>query len=195
MTHGLNEERALEHVTRIRAVDRAMNGRIRVFAGIEVDILADGELDLPDAVLAEMEIVIASVHTSLQMSRETMTERILRAIENPHVRILGHGTGRLLLRREPYELDLHAVLQSCAKLGVAVEHNAAPERLDLCDRDLRLALELGCRLVVNTDAHDTRHMDKMHFGIRQLRRAWVTPQWVLNTLSASELMAALRPRK
>lgn len=194
MTHGLNEERALEHVARIRAVDRAMHGRIRVFAGIEVDILADGELDLPDTVLAEMEIVIASVHTSLQLSREAMTERILRAIANPNVRILGHGTGRLLLRREPYELDLPAVLRRCAELGVAVEHNAAPERLDLCDRDLRLALELGCRLVINTDAHDTRHLDKMHFGIRQLRRAWVTPQLVLNTLPTSELLAALRPR-
>ena len=198
MTNGLNEERALEHVARIRAVDHAMNratnGRFRVFAGIEVDILADGSLDLPDAVLAEMEIVIASVHTGLQMPREAMTERILRAVENPCVRILGHGTGRLLLRREPYELDLPAVLKRCAELGVAVEHNAAPERLDLCDRDLRLALELGCRLVINTDAHDTRHLDKMHFGIRQLRRAWVKREHVLNTLSAEELLAALRPR-
>ncbi len=194
MTNGLNEERALEHIERIRAVDRAMNGRIRVLTGIEVDILTDGTLDLPDTVLAEMEIVIASVHTGLQMPREAMTERILRAIENSYVRILGHGTGRLLLRREPYELDLPAVLRRCAELSVAVEHNAAPERLDMCDRDLRLALEMGCRLAINTDAHDTRHLDKMHFGVRQLRRAWVTPQQVLNTLPIDELLAALRQR-
>ena len=194
MTNGLNEERALQQIARIRAVDRSFAGRIRVFAGIEVDILADGTLDLPDAVLAQMPIVIASVHTGLQMPRDAMTERVLRAIENPCVRILGHATGRLLLRREPYELDLTTVLRRCAELGVAIEHNAAPERLDLCDRDLRLALELGCRLVINTDAHDTRHLDKMHFGISQLRRAWVEPAMVLNTLEAEEFLAALRPR-
>ncbi len=194
MTNGLNEERALQQIARIRAVDRSYAGRFRVFAGIEVDILADGTLDLPDAVLAQMPVVIASVHTGLQMPREAMTERVLRAIENPYVRILGHATGRLLLRREPYELDLTAVLRRCAELGVAIEHNAAPERLDLCDRDLRLALELGCRLIINTDAHDTRHLDKMHFGISQLRRAWVEPAMVLNTLEAGEFLAALRPR-
>ncbi len=194
MTNGLNEERALQQIARIRAVDRSYAGRFRVFAGIEVDILADGTLDLPDAVLAQMPVVIASVHTGLQMPREAMTERVLRAIENPYVRILGHATGRLLLRREPYELDLTAVLRRCAELGVAIEHNAAPERLDLCDRDLRLALELGCRLVINTDAHDTRHLDKMHFGISQLRRAWVEPAMVLNTLEAGEFLAALRAR-
>ena len=194
MTNGLNEERAVQQIARIRAVDRSFAGRIRVFAGIEVDILADGTLDLPDAVLAQMPIVIASVHTGLQMPRDAMTERVLRAIENPCVRILGHATGRLLLRREPYELDLTTVLRRCAELGVAIEHNAAPERLDLCDRDLRLALELGCRLVINTDAHDTRHLDKMHFGISQLRRAWVEPAMVLNTLEAEEFLAALRPR-
>ena len=194
MTNGLNEERALEHIAHIRAVDRALGGRIRVFAGIEVDILTDGELDIPDAVLAEMEIVIASVHTALQMPREAMTRRILRAVENPYVRILGHGTGRLLLRREPYEVDLPAVLRRCAELGVAVEHNAAPERLDLCDRDLRLALEAGCRLVVNTDAHDRRQLDKMRYGVRQLRRAWVRPADVLNTLEVGALLSALRAR-
>lgn len=194
MTNGLNEERALQQIARIRAVDRSYAGRFRVFAGIEVDILVDGTLDLPDSVLAQMPVVIASVHTGLQMPREAMTERVLRAIENPYVRILGHATGRLLLRREPYELDLTAVLRRCAELGVAIEHNAAPERLDLCDRDLRLALELGCRLVINTDAHDTRHLDKMHFGISQLRRAWVEPAMVLNTLEAGEFLAALRTR-
>ena len=194
MTNGLDETRALEHIQRIRQVDREMEGRIRVYTGIEVDILGDGALDLPDEVLAEMDVVIASVHTLLNQPREEVTARVLRAIENPYVRILGHPTGRLLLRREPFAIDLPAVLRRAAELGVAVEHNAAPERLDLNDRELRLAKELGCRIVVNTDAHDTRHLDKMKYGIRQLRRAWLTPQDLLNTLNAPEFLARLRPR-
>ena len=194
MTNGLDETRALEHIQRIRQVDREKEGRIRVYTGIEVDILGDGALDLPDEVLAEMDVVIASVHTLLNQPREEITARVLRAIENPYVRILGHPTGRLLLRREPFAIDLPAVLRRAAELGVAVEHNAAPERLDLNDRELRLAKELGCRIVVNTDAHDTRHLDKMKYGIRQLRRAWLTPQDLLNTRNAPEFLARLRPR-
>jgi DNA polymerase (family 10) len=194
MTNGLNEERALEHIRQIRQVDREMEGRIRVFPGIEVDILGDGELDLSDHVLAEMDVVIASVHTLFNQPKEEMTARVLRAIENPYVRILGHPTGRLLLRREPFAIDLPAILRRAAELGVAVEHNAAPERLDLSDRDLRLAKELGCKIVVNTDAHTTRHLDKMKYGIRQLRRAWLTASDILNTLSPEAFLAALRPR-
>ena len=194
MTNGLDEKRALEHIKRIGEVDRAMEGRIRVFTGIEVDILADGALDLDDEVLAQMEIVIASIHTRLEQSREEMTARVIRAIENPYVRILGHPTGRLLLRREPFALDLGVVLRRAAELGVAVEHNAAPERLDLNDRDLRLAKELGCRIVIDSDSHDARNLGKMYYGIRQLRRAWLGPQDVLNTLGAEGFLAALRPR-
>jgi DNA polymerase (family X) len=194
MTNGLDEKRALEHIRRIREVDREMEGRIRVFTGIEVDILSDGKLDLDDEVLAQMDVVIASVHTRFEQSREEMTARVLNAIENPNVGILGHPTGRLLLRREPFAIDLGAVLRRAAELGVAVEHNAAPERLDLCDRDLRLAKELGCRISINTDAHDTRTVGRMSYGIRQLRRAWLQSQDVLNTLPAGEFLAALRPR-
>jgi len=194
MTNGLDDERALEHVKHIRQVDREMEGRIRIFAGIEVDILGDGDLDLSDHVLAEMDVVIASVHTLFNQPKEQMTERVLKAIENPYVRILGHPTGRLLLRREPFSMDLPAILRRAAELGVAVEHNAAPERLDLNDRELRLAKELGCKIAVNTDAHDTRHLDKMRYGIRQLRRAWLTAGDVLNTLGPEAFLAALRPR-
>jgi DNA polymerase (family 10) len=141
-----------------------------------------------------MEIVIASVHTRFEQSREEITARVLRAIENPYTRILGHPTGRLLLRREPFALDLGAVLRRAAELGVAVEHNAAPERLDLCDRDLRLAKELGCKIVIDSDSHDARNLGKMDYGIRQLRRAWLGPEDVLNTLGPEELLAALRQR-
>jgi DNA polymerase (family X) len=194
MTFGLDDERALEHVRNIREVDAAMAGKIRVFAGIEVDILGDGALDLSDEVLAQMDIVIASVHSLFNQPREEMTARMLRAIENPYVRILGHPTGRKLLVRDAYELDLPAILKRAAELGVAVEHNADPNRLDLCDRDLRMAKENGCRVVVNTDAHHVSSLEKMRYGIRQLRRAWLTPEDVLNTCNAKGFLAALRPR-
>lgn len=194
MTNGLDDQRALEHIQRIRQVDAELEGKIRVFAGIEVDILADGALDLSNDVLAQMDVVIASVHSLFNMPEQQMTERMLRAIENPYVRILGHPTGRLLLRREGYQLDLGAILRRAAELGVAVEHNAYPDRLDLCDRDLRLAKELGCRVVINTDSHHTSHLSKMHYGVRQLRRAWLTKQDVVNTLPARDFLGALRPR-
>ncbi len=194
MTNGLDEKRALEHIARIREVDAQMEGRIRIFTGIEVDILADGALDLDDEVLAQMDVVVASVHTRFEQGREEMTARVLRAIENPYVRILGHPTGRLLLRREPFALDLGLVLRRAAELGVAVEHNAAPERLDLNNRDLRLAKELGCRIVIDTDAHDVRQLGGFGYGLSQLRRAWLEPGDVVNTLPAGEILGALRPR-
>jgi DNA polymerase (family 10) len=195
MTGGLDEKRALEHIRNIREVDRRMEGRIRIFTGIEVDILADGTLDLDDEVLAQMDVVIASIHTRFEQSREEMTARVIKAIENPNVRILGHPTGRLLLRREPFAMDMGAVLRRAAELGVAAEHNAAPERLDLNDRDLRLAKELGCKIVINSDSHDSRNLGKMDYGIRQLRRAWLGPGDVLNTLGAEDLLGALRPQR
>jgi len=194
MTNGLDDARALEHIKRIREVDAELEGRIRVFPGIEVDILGDGELDLSNEVLAQMDVVIASVHSLFNQPEAQMTERVLRAIENPYVRILGHPTGRLLLRREAFQIDIASVIRRASELGVAVEHNAYPDRLDLCDRDLRLARELGCKISINTDSHHTSHMEKMRYGIRQLRRAWLTKADVLNALSAKEFMAALRPR-
>jgi DNA polymerase (family X) len=194
VARGLDEKRALEHIERIREADRAMEGRIRIFTGIEVDILADGALDLDDEVLAQMDVVIASIHSRFDQSREEMTARVLGAIENPYVRILGHPTGRQILRREPFFIDLAAVFMRAAELGMAMEHNAAPARLDLCDRDLRLAKELGCKVVINTDAHDTRELGFMAYGVRQLRRAWLGADDVLNTRGPEEFLAALRPR-
>jgi DNA polymerase (family 10) len=194
MTFGLDDEAALEHIKRIRDAETEMEGRIRIFPGIEVDILSDGALDLSNEVLAQMEVVIASVHSLFNMPEQEMTERVLRAIENPYVRILGHPTGRLLLRREGFQINLPAVLRRAAELGVAVEHNAYPDRLDLCDRDLRLAKEMGCRIVINTDSHHTSHMEKMRYGVQQLRRAWLQKKDVLNTRPAGEFLAALRAR-
>jgi DNA polymerase (family 10) len=195
MTNGLDDARALAHVKRIREVDKEMKGAIRVLAGIEVDILADGSLDLADATLAEMDVVVASVHSHFNQSSEEMTARVLRALENPHVRILGHPTGRKVLSREAYAIDIEQVLQRAAALGVAVEHNAAPARADLSDLHLRRAREIGCKVVVNTDAHASEELDRMRYGITQLRRAWLTAGDVLNTApTADAFLAQLRPK-
>ncbi|MBW4028018.1 MAG: DNA polymerase/3'-5' exonuclease PolX [Acidobacteria bacterium] len=194
MTNGLDDARAMEHVRRIREVDAEMEGRIRVLAGIEVDILTDGSLDLADETLAAMDMVVASVHSKFDLPVEEMTARVLRAIENPYVRVLGHPTGRLVLRRDAFALDLDRVLRRAAELGVAVEHNAAPARSDLNDLNLRLAKQHGCSIVVDTDAHATEELDQMRFGITQLRRAWLTAADVMNTLPFAEFIAALRPR-
>jgi len=199
MTNGLDDERALAHIKRIREVDaelaREYKGRIRVLAGIEVDILADGSLDLDDSTLAQMDIVIASVHSHFAQPVEEMTARILRAIENPYVRILGHPTGRKVLSREAYALHIDQILKRAAELGVAVEHNASPARSDLNDLNLRLAKQHGSKIVIDTDAHSTEELDQMRYGITQLRRAWLTPADILNTQPTAEaLLAQLRPR-
>jgi DNA polymerase (family 10) len=195
MTNGLDDARALAHVKRIREVDRELKGSIRVLAGIEVDILADGALDLEDATLAEMDVVVASVHSHFNQTAEEMTARVLRALENPHVRILGHPTGRKLLSREGYAIDIEQVLCRAAALGVAVEHNASPARADLNDLHLRRARELGCKIVVDTDAHATEELDQMRYGITQLRRAWLTAGDVLNTApTADAFLAQLRAK-
>jgi DNA polymerase (family X) len=194
MTNGMDDKRAIAHAKRIRAVDQEMEGKIRVFAGVEVDILADGSLDLEDATLAQLDVVIASVHSLFNQPVEQMTERILKAIENPYTRILGHPTGRKVLRREAYAVKMDPVLQRAAKLGVAVEHNASPSRLDLNDKHMRLAKEYGCKFVVNTDAHSFNDLDKMHYGVTQMRRAGLTKADVLNCLAPEKFLKALRKR-
>lgn len=193
MTNGMDDKRALAHIRRIREIDAEMKGRIRVLAGVEVDILAEGELDLADETLAEMDVVVASVHSRFDQPIEQMTDRVLRAIENPNVDILGHPTGRKVLKRDPYALHIDTVLRRAAQLGVAVEHNASPARSDLTDLHLRLAKQHGCRITVNTDAHSTAELDQIRYGITQLRRAWLTAADVLNTQPTAEaLLASLR---
>jgi DNA polymerase (family 10) len=198
MTNGLDDARALAHVQRIREVDAEVvdrfEGRIRVLPGIEVDILADGSLDLDDSTLAQMDIVVASVHSHFAQPIEEMTARVLRAMENPYLRILGHPTGRKVLRREPYAINIDAILKAAAHFGVAVEHNASPARADLNDLHLKLAKQHGCKIVVDTDAHATEELDQMAYGITQLRRAWLEPGDILNTLPLEAFLAALRPR-
>jgi DNA polymerase (family 10) len=189
--NGLDDKRAVEHMQRIRAVNDKLDG-IRIFAGIEVDILADGTLDLSDSVLEQMDIVIASVHSHFNQTSSEMTDRLLKAVENPNTSLLGHPTGRMLLRREAYAFDFGAVLKSAAQKKVAMELNAYPDRLDLNDRHLRLAKEHGVKIVINTDSHHTSHMDKIRFGILQARRAWLTKDDVLNTLPVQKFAKAMK---
>src|SRR5450755_3199093 len=189
--NGLDDKRAVAHTERIRAANANLDG-IRIFAGIEVDILSDGELDLSDFVLEQMDLVIASVHSHFNQSPEEMTARLLKAVENPNTSIIGHPTGRLLLRREAFAFDVDAVLLSAARNKVAMELNAYPDRLDLCDRQLRLAKQLGVKIVINTDSHHTSHMEKMRFGILQARRAWLTAKDVLNTLPTENFAKAMK---
>lgn len=189
--NGLDDKRAEEHIKAIREVARKMQG-ITIFAGIEVDILAEGELDLSDSVLEQMDVVIASVHSHFQQDQQQMTDRLLRAISNPNVSLIGHPTGRMLLRREAYSFDYDRVFTAAAQAGVAMEHNAYPDRLDLCDQHLRMAKSKGVKFVINTDAHHTSHLEKIRYGVLQLRRAWLTRKDVLNTLPTVEFAKVMR---
>ena len=191
MANGLDDKRALEHIARIHQANKKIDG-ITIFAGIECDILADGALDLSDDVLAQMDIVIASVHSAFNQERAQMTDRIVRAVSHPHVSLLGHPTGRLLLRRDAYALDMDAVMKAALANKTALELNAYPDRLDLCDVHLRMARERGIPVVINTDSHHTSHMDLIKYGILQARRAWLTPANVLNTLPVDQFKRAMK---
>ena len=191
MSNGLDDKRALQHIARINAANEQIEG-ITVMSGIEVDILADGSLDLSDSVLEQMDVVVASVHSAFNQEKDQMTDRLLRAISNKNVSILGHPTGRLQLRREAYPLDFEAVLKTARENQVAMELNAYPDRLDLNDVHLRLARDRGVKIVVNTDAHHTSHFEKIKYGILQARRAWLTPKDVLNTLPEKEFRRAIK---
>ncbi|MEZ4728319.1 MAG: PHP domain-containing protein [Caldilineaceae bacterium] len=164
----------------------------RLLRGTEVEILADGSLGLPDEVLAELDVVVASIHSGLRQDRATITERCIKAIRNPHVDILGHPTGRIIGSRPPSEIDMEAVLQACVETGTVPEINAHPSRLDMSDVYTRRAIELGCKIAINGDAHDLSGMEVMPYGIATARRAWVTAADVINTRSLSDLLALLK---
>jgi DNA polymerase (family X) len=191
VANGLDEKRTLEQIRRIRA---AKVPGIKLLAGSEVDIRKDGSLDLEDYVLAELDVVVCSVHSYMNIDRKQMTERYLKAIENPYTQIIAHPTGRLVLRREAFEYDMEAVLDTCAKHGVVMECNAYPDRLDLCDVHLRLAKQRGVRIVISTDSHTTGNLKYMKYGVTTARRGWIEKRDVINTLPLDEFLAALRPK-
>jgi DNA polymerase (family 10) len=189
--NGLDDKRAVEHIRRIRDANDKIDG-ITIFAGIEVDILADGDLDLSDDVLSQMDVVIASVHSVFNQEPAKMTDRLLKAVGNPNTSIVGHPTGRLQLRRDAYHFDLDAVLTTAARHRVAMELNSYPDRLDLNDIHLRQAKQRGVKIVINTDSHHTSHLDKIRYGLLQARRAWLTKEDVLNTLPAQKFAKAMK---
>jgi DNA polymerase (family 10) len=191
MTNGLDERRLLEQIKEIRQVNSEMEG-FRILAGIEVDIHRDGRLDLNDEALAQLDIVVASVHSYMQIEPEEMTDRLLRAFENRYLNVLAHPTGRQLLSREPYRFDMERILGEAAKRGIHLEINSSPERLDLNEQNARRAKEKGVKLVISTDAHHTRHLPNIKFGVKMARRAWLEAADVLNTLPADQFLQALR---
>jgi DNA polymerase (family X) len=189
VANGLDEKRTMEQIKKIHA---AKVPGITLLAGSEVDIKKDGTLDLEDYVLAELDVVVASIHSYMNMERAEMTDRYLAAIENPYTQIIAHPTGRLVLRREPFDYDMEAVLDACAKHGVAMECNAYPDRLDLRDVHLRMAKQRGVRIVISTDSHTTRNLQFMKYGVETARRGWIEKKDVINTLPLKEFLAALR---
>ncbi len=191
MANGLDEDRALQHAARIRALNGRF-GHLVVLAGIECDILQDGRLDLADDCLAQLDFVIASVHSHFSQDEAQMTDRLLRALECPWVDVLGHPTGRLLLKREPLRIGLDAVLTAAARHGVSLEVNCQVDRLDLNDAHARAARERGVRLVISTDAHSTTALTNLRWGVQTARRAWAEPDDILNTRPVDEVRRLLR---
>jgi len=191
MANGLDEKRAVEFAHRVRELDHKALG-IRVFSGLECDILRDGAMDLADDALLELDFVIGSVHSHMDLEPAAMTDRLLRALECPAVRAIGHPTGRLLLRRDPFGFDLDAVARACARHGVALEVNSSPERLDLNGALARQARHAGARFIISTDAHQTRHLANMRYGVQTARRGWVEARDVLNTLPLARFEAMVR---
>lgn len=187
---GLDEKELAEHLQEIEKAGEECPG-IRILKGVEVDILADGSLDLEDYILKECEVVVASIHYSFNLPPQEMTRRIVRGLKNPHVNIFGHPTGRILLQREPYSFDFEEVVKAASGEGVALEINAHPARLDLNDVLARRAKEMGARLAIDTDAHSSRQLDLMSYGVFTARRAWLEKEDVINTYPRKKLLGAL----
>jgi DNA polymerase (family X) len=193
VANGLTIDRLLQQGEQIRALERRLEGRLKLLWGTECDILGDGRLDYPDEILAKLDWVVASVHSQMQMSVEDMTARLLRAVENPYVDVIGHPSGRILGKRAPYPVDWERLFSAAAQTGVALEMNCSPHRLDLSDAQARRARELGCWLSVNTDAHALKEFGNMEWGLMQARRAGLDRTRFVNALPWEELRAR-RPR-
>jgi DNA polymerase (family X) len=191
---GLDEGRLRVQLAMIRKLNETFEN-FRLFAGVECDILRDGSLDFPDAVLGELDYVIASVHSAFTLSEADMTRRIIRAMQNPHVMMLAHPTGRLLLRRDPYAVDIPAIIDAAAETGTWIEINAAPKRLDLDWRWWPLAKERGVKCVINPDAHGIERLQELWFGVGVARKGWLTKADVMNCLPLGKIEAALAKKR
>jgi DNA polymerase (family 10) len=193
VANGLDEKRMAAHIKKIHAANDKGLG-IRVLAGAEVDILKDGSLDYSDELLAQLDVVVCSVHSYFNLDRAEMTERVLVAIENPYTQIIAHPTGRLLLRRDAIDYDMQKILEACAKNGVAMECNSYPDRLDLKDVYLRMCKDRGVKVVISTDSHNTANLAFIRYGVTMARRGWLEKHDVINTLPTEQFLAALRPK-
>jgi len=193
MANGLDEARAVAFAKQVREINRNGLG-IRVFSGIECDILKDGTPDLANDALAELDLVIFSVHSHMNLEAAEMTDRLLRALECPHLRVLGHPTGRLLLQRDPFPFDFDRIVAEAVRRGVWLEINASPERLDLNGTLARSARAKGARFTISTDAHHPQHLASMRYGVLTARRGWLGPADIMNTLPADRFAVALRTR-
>jgi len=191
IANGLSVERLRQQWREIKTVQDRLPG-IRLWHGTELEVKADGSLDYPDEVLAELDFVVASIHTGLRQDRDTLTRRALTAIRNPHVKLLGHPTGRLLTRRVEGDFDMEAIFQAAAETGTMLEINAAPERLDLRDVHVRRATELGIKLIINCDAHHPNDFDNLRFGVATACRGWATAEDIANTRPIEEFLALLK---
>ncbi len=193
MVRGLTPEKAREQWAAIDAWNAA-GRRPYLLKGVELEILPDGSLDFPDDLLAQFDVVVASVHSGFRQDRAAMTQRIISAVRNPHVDVLGHASGRVIGRRDPYEVDLDAVLRAAAESGCAVEINANPARLDVDWQHARLARGLGVLVPINTDAHHADNFGLLRYGVHSARRAWLGPEHVLNAKPLDQLLSWLRAR-
>jgi len=191
VANGLNEKRVLEQIKTIDQLNEKLNG-IVVLKSIELDILEDGRLDLPNSVLKELDFTVCAIHYQFNLSRQKQTERILRAMDNPYFTILAHPSGRLINRRRPYEIDLEKIMEAALQRGCLLELNAHPDRLDLSDEACKMAKDMGLKLAISTDAHSIHDLDNMRFGINQARRGWLEASDVINTRSLKELQKLLR---
>jgi DNA polymerase (family 10) len=193
MSNGLDEARAVAFAKQVREMNRNGNSLgVRLFSGLECDILKDGALDLASDALAELDVVIGSVHSHMNMEPAEMTDRLLRALECPQLRVLGHPTGRILLQRDAYPFDFDRVVAEAVRRGVWLEINASPERLDLHGPLIRSAKAKGARFTIATDAHHPKHLANMRYGVLMARRGWLGPADIMNTLPADEFAAALQ---
>ncbi|MGE5486768.1 MAG: DNA polymerase/3'-5' exonuclease PolX [bacterium] len=190
MANGLDERRVVEFARRVRAIGGELG--VRVLSGIECDIRRDGTMDLASDALAELDVVIGSVHSYMNLEAAEMTDRLMRALECPQLAIIGHATGRVLMSRDPYPFDFDRVAEEAARRGVLFEINASPERLDLYDTLIRTAKAKGCRFVISTDAHHPKHLLNMRYGVTMARRGWLEAGDVVNTLPLDGFLASLR---
>lgn len=192
IANGLDEERLLARIEEIDELNASGRWKMKILKGAEVDILGKGTLDIKDDVLSQLDVVTVSVHSRMKEDRKTMTERVCQAIENKHVHILGHPTGRLILKRPEFEIDLESVFETAKKNNVVMELNAHPKRLDLNAGNLRAAKRFGLKVAINTDAHVISELDNMRFGIYEARRGWVTKEDVINTYSIKKMLSLLK---